>query len=399
MDPVRNPFAPGAGSPPPELAGRETLLEQARIAVARIRQGNPAKSLILVGLRGVGKTVLLVRIREMAEQAGYKAVLVEAHEGKRMAELLVPSLRQILFHLDGIANARDKARRGLRVLKSFVGGMRFSIGEIHLELGIDAEKGTGDSGDLEADLAELFVALGEAAKAGNTAVSLCIDELQYLNEKEFSALIMAIHRTNQLKLPIVIVGAGLPQILGLAGASKSYSERLFDFPRVGALNDQDAKAALQVPVESMEVRFTGHALNEILRVTECYPYFLQQWGHEAWNIAATSPISEEVVKKATGQAIKSLDENFFRVRFDRCTPSEKRYLRALADFGSSPQRSGDIAERLGVKTTTVGPIRSKLIIKGMIYSPQHGDTAFTVPMFDAYMRRTMPDGTWATRQT
>jgi hypothetical protein len=330
----------------------------------------------------------------MAEQAGYKAVIVEAHEGKRMAELLVPSLRQILLQLDTMASAKEKARRALRVLKSFVGALRLSIGEINLELGIDPEAGTGDSGDLEADLAELFVAVGEAARAANTAVSLCIDELQYLNEKEFSALIMAIHRTNQLKLPIVLVGAGLPQILGLAGASKSYSERLFDFPRVGALSEDDAKAALRVPLEPMRVRFTAQALNELLRVTECYPYFLQQWGHESWNLAEVSPITEEIVRKATTHAIASLDDNFFRVRFDRCTPSEKRYLRALADFGSTPQRSGDIADRLGVKTTTVGPIRSKLIIKGMIYSPQHGDTAFTVPMFDAYMRRAMPDGTW-----
>jgi hypothetical protein len=299
MDLVQPPFAPGAGSPPPELAGREAVLEQARIAVARIRQGNPAKSLILVGLRGVGKTVLLVRIREMAEQSGYKAVIVEAHEGKRMAELLIPSLRQVLLQLDVIANARDKARRALRVLKSFVNGLKFSMGEIHLELGISAETGTGDSGDFEADLGELFIALGEAARAGNTAISLCIDELQYLNETEFSALIMAIHKTNQLRLPLVLVGAGLPQILGLAGASKSYSERLFDFPRVGALSEQDAKAALRLPVELMQVRFTGQALNEILRVTECYPYFLQQWGHESWNLATISPITEDIVKRAT----------------------------------------------------------------------------------------------------
>jgi hypothetical protein len=334
----------------------------------------------------------------MAESTGYKAVIVEAHEGKRMAELLVPSLRQILFGLDIFENAREKTRRGLRILKSFVGGLKFGAARgdlnLNLELGINPERGIADSGDLEADLADLFVAVGEAARAGKTAVALCIDELQYLNETEFSALIMAIHKTNQMKLPIILVGAGLPQILGLAGASKSYSERLFDFPRVGALNEQDAKAALQVPVWSMGVSFSKRALDEMLRVTECYPYFLQQWGHEAWNMAKSSPITDRIVKASTSAATKSLDENFFRVRFDRCTPSEKRYLRALADLGAGPQRSGDIAESLGVKVTTVGPIRSKLILKGMIYSPQHGDTAFTVPMFDAYMRRAMPDGTW-----
>jgi hypothetical protein len=395
MDPVKNPFAPGAGSPPPELAGRGPLLEQSRIAVARVQARRPAKSLILVGLRGVGKTVLLVRMREMAEEAGYKAVLVEAHEGKSMAELLIPSLRQILFSIDTIANAKEKARRGLRVLKSFMTGIKLSVdADLTFSLGIDPEIGTADSGDLEADLGALLVAVGEAARAADMAIALCIDELQYLNEAEFSALIMAIHKINQLQLPVIVIGAGLPQILGLAGSSKSYSERLFDFPRVGALRENDAMAALQVPVSSMDVTFTAGALEEILRITQCYPYFLQQWGHESWNIAEASPINEAIVQIASESAIKSLDENFFRVRFDRCTPSEKRYLRALADLGTGAQRSGEIAERLGVKTTTVGPIRSKLILKGMIFSPQHGDTEFTVPMFDSYMRRAMPDGSW-----
>ena len=395
MDPVKNPFAPGAGSPPPELAGRGSLLEQARIAVARVQALRPSKSLILVGLRGVGKTVLLVRMREMAEEAGYKAILVEAHEGKILPELLVPSLRQILFSLDGMAKAKEKARRGLRVLKSFVSRLKFGVSsDMSFSLGIDPEVGTADSGDLEADLGELLMAVGEAAKAANVAISLCIDELQYLTEHEFSALIMAIHKVNQMRLPIIVIGAGLPQILGLAGESKSYSERLFDFPRVGALSEEDAVAAVQVPTATMGVTFTPSALSEILHMTKCYPYFLQQWGHEAWNLATTSPIDNRVVNVATKAAIRSLDENFFRVRFDRCRPSEKRYLRALADLGPGPQKSGEVAERLGVKTASVGPVRAQLILKGMIFSPQHGDTEFTVPMFDEYMRRTMPKGTW-----
>jgi hypothetical protein len=389
MDPIKNPFAPGAGSPPPELAGRQNILKLAEIALGRLKEGRPAKSLILVGLRGVGKTVLLVKMRELADAAAYKTISIEAHEGKSLPALLAPAIRQILFSLDGIASAKDMAKRGLRVLRSFLSGVKLHIGEVDIGLSIEPERGVADSGDLEADLGELFVALGEAAKAGQTAIGLFIDELQYLSEKEFSALIMAIHRTNQSQLPVVIFGAGLPQILGLAGESKSYAERLFDYPNVGALNEDDARAAIQVPTAALHVGFEPAAINEILRKTERYPYFLQQWGHEAWNLAEQSPITLKVVEMASDAAIKSLDESFFRVRFDRCTPSEKRYLHALAELGKGPQRSGEIAEKMNVKPASVGPVRSKLIAKGMIYSPVHGATEFTVPMFDEYMRRTM----------
>lgn len=394
MDPIKNPFVPGAGTPPPELAGRSLVLEKAHIAVARVREGKSAKSPILVGLRGVGKTVLLVRIRDMAEAANYKAVMVEAHEGKTLAALLVPSLRQILFQLDKVAGAGDKVKRGLRVLRSFMGSIKLTVADVDVGLSIEPERGTGDSGDLEADLGELFLAVGEAAKAARTAIAICIDELQYLDELEFSALIMAIHKVTQMQLPLIMVGAGLPQIVGLAGESKSYAERLFDFPKVGALAEKDAIAALSTPVETAGVSFTQEAIKEILNMTECYPYFLQQWGYEAWNIAKKSPIDIGVIKNATLAAIATLDQGFFRVRFDRCTPSEKRYLRALAHLGAGAQRSGEIAEVLGLKASSVGPTRSKLILKGMIYSPQHGDTEFTVPMFDSYMRRTMPGEDW-----
>jgi hypothetical protein len=308
-----------------------------------------------------------------------------------MPELLVPILRQILFSLDRIESSKEFARRGLRVLKNFVGAFQLTLADYNLEIGLDPEIGTADSGDLETDLSTLFITVGEAAKHARTAIALCIDELQYLNEKEFSALIMSIHRVSQLQLPIVMMGAGLPQILGLAGASKSYSERLFDFPRVGALSEPDAISALQLPVSAQGVEFSKQALEEILKTTECYPYFIQQWGHEAWNLATHSPIDIDVIKAANDRAVRTLDESFFSVRFDRCTPSEKRYMRALADLGPGPHRSGEIAERLGVKVTTVGPVRSKLISKGMIYPPQHGDMAFTVPMFDSFMRRAMPD--------
>ncbi len=391
MDPVRNPFAPGAGNPPPELAGRSAVLEGLSIALQRVAQNRPTQSSILVGLRGVGKTVLLVRIKEMAEAQGYRTHVAEAHEGKSLAELLVPGLRSLLFSLSLVDGAKDRARRALRVLKSFMNGVRISVNDVEFGLSIDPEKGTADSGDIEADLPALFVAVGEAASNSGRPFALLIDELQYLSEDEFSALIMSIHKITQANLPVILVGAGLPQILGLAGESKSYAERLFRYPQIGALADADARFAITKPLTTEGVEIEDNALDEILRVTERYPYFIQQWAHESWNVATNNRITFYDVKLATDRSIRALDENFFKVRFDRCTPSEKRYMRALAEFGPGAHRSGDIAERLGVKTTSVGPTRGKLIRKGMVYSPQHGDTAFTVPLFDAYMRRAMPD--------
>lgn len=392
MDPRDNPYVPGAGTPPPELAGRHDVLERAEVALTRIQRRRPSKSLIVVGLRGVGKTVLLVRFQAQANKLGYESALIEAHEGKTLPELIVPPLRKLLFSLSLTAAAGNKGRKALRALRSFMGTVKITWQD--MELGIEPVPGTADSGDLEVDLCDLFVAIGEAAAERQTAVALCIDEMQYLAEKEFSALIMAAHKVSQSNLPIVIVGAGLPQILGLAGESKSYAERLFDYPKVGALNHTDAAQALAGPAAAMGVQFEPAAIDRIISVTKGYPYFLQQWGYEVWNLAQLSPITLGDVEKATSQAIAALDESFFRVRFDRCTPSEKRYMRALADLGEGPQRSGDIADRLGVKVTSVGPTRSKLIAKGMIYSPQHGETAFTVPLFDDYMRRVMPGVDW-----
>jgi AAA ATPase domain len=387
MDAAINPFAPGAGSQPPELAGRTELLERARIALQRRKNRLQAKSLILTGLRGVGKTVLLNRISDQAESDGYKSVLIEAPEDKSLPALLAQPLRKILFQLDLTQNVGDRVKRGLRVLGSFVKALKAKIGEV--EFGLDTEMGSADSGDLESDLSDLFVAIGEAAAERKTTVSICIDELQYLKEDELSALIMAIHKINQRNLPFILFGAGLPQILGLCGKSKSYAERLFDFPEVGQLNYDDALRALTSPVRNHNVVFEQTAVKEVIKQTQGYPYFLQQWGHEVWNIAAKSPITLVDVEKATQLAIANLDKNFFRVRFDRLTNREREYLLALARLGEGTKRSGDIAEQLGVKVQSVAPFRSSLIKKGMIYSPEYGDTAFTVPLFGNFMLRTM----------
>lgn len=390
MDPLRNPFSPGAGNPPPELAGRDELLEQAHIMLGRIKVGRYEQSMMLVGLRGVGKTVLLNKIRELAEGQGFGALMIEATESRSMPELLVPALRGILIQLDTMEGISTKVKLGLRVLKSFVGAIKVKVGEIEIGLDIDPEKGKADSGDLEADLSELFAAIGEAAKDRKTAIAVIVDEIQYLSEAEMSALIMAMHRVSQRQLPLILVAAGLPQLVGLAGRSKSYAERLFRYPIVGPLAEADAIEALRDPVTKEGVAFSEAALKDIVRQTEGYPYFLQEWGYQVWNLAEKSPIDKATVARATTSTIKKLDESFFRVRFDRLTPREKEYLRALADLGPGSHRSGDIATRLGVKVETIAPLRSGLIRKGMVYSPAHGDTAFTAPLFDDFMRRTMP---------
>ena len=390
MDPIKNPFAPGAGSPPPELVGRDPILEHARILLGRVRQKKPEKSLLLTGLRGVGKTVLLNEIERTAKADGYRTIAIEAHEGKALGALITPHLRTALYDLDRLAGAGDKVKRALAVLRSFVGSLKVEIGEVTFGLDIDPEKGSADSGDLEADLPNLFVAVGEAAQERKSAVALFIDEIQYFSHKELAALIMAMHKVQQHQLPLVLIGAGLPVLPGLAGESKSYAERLFNFPDVGALSEADASKALRDPAAQAGVVFESDALAEIFRVTKGYPYFLQEWGYQSWNLATSSPITRQIAVNATVSVIPRLDQNFFRVRFDRLTPGERNFLRAAAQLGPGPHRTSDIADALKVKISSLGPVRAKLIRKGMIYSPAHGDIAFTVPLFDQFMRRAIP---------
>lgn len=390
MDPIKNPFSPGAGSPPPELVGRDPIIKDARVLLGRVKVARPEKSMLLTGLRGVGKTVLLNEIERMARSEGYQTILIEAHEEKRLGPLLAPHLRSLLYELDRIAGTGDKVRRGLKVLRSFLGVMKFEYGDMTVSMDIDPEKGTADSGDLEIDLPSLFVAVAEAAAERKTAVCILIDELQYFNQRELGALIMSMHKIQQRQLPFVLLGAGLPILPGLAGESKSYAERLFSFPNIGALNEQDAFTALREPVLAEGINFEPEALQDVFNSTQGYPYFLQEWGYQAWNLAEGKEITLSDVRKASEVATARLDENFFRVRFERLTPSEKAFLRAIASLGPGAHRTGDIADELGVKVSSLGPSRAKLIRKGMIYSPAHGDIAFTVPLFDEFMRRVMP---------
>jgi hypothetical protein len=394
MDPLRNPFAPGAGTPPPELAGRDELHEALGIALARAKAGRPAKSAMLIGLRGVGKTVLLDKIRADAEASGIHTVRIEAPEGRSLPALSAPQLRQALLRLRQIAAAKDYAVRGLRALAGFASKLKVVFGDIEVGYDYDPEPGLADNGDLEHDLQALFEQVGLAAKAAGTALAIFIDELQYVPEPQLAALITAMHRSEQRQLPVVLVGAGLPQLRGRMGNAKSYAERLFDFPEMGPLTPQAARVAIQKPLEHEGVRIADDALDQILNVTQGYAYFLQQWGSHTWRAATASPITKADVDAASATAVAALDESFFRVRFDRLTPKEKKYLRAMAELGAGPHRSGDIANCYSAKVTSLAFTRNALIVKGMIWSPNHGDTAFTVPMFDAFMKRIMPGDQW-----
>jgi hypothetical protein len=390
MDPIRNPYSPGAGAPPPELVGRDLILREAMILLGRVKRKRPEKSILLTGLRGVGKTVLLNELERLARKEGYQTILIEVHEGKELGPLIAPHLWKLLFEIDRISGLGNKVKRGLSVLRSFISGLKVTVNDITIGLDIEPEKGTADSGDLEIDLPNLFVALAEAAEDRQTAIAILIDEIQYFSPKELGALIMAMHKIQQKQLPLVLFGAGLPILPGLAGDSKTYSERLFNFLEIGALSEDDAAKALNDPARAEGVTFDKEALTEVYRLTKGYPYFLQEWGYQSWNHTKTNTITREVVKNATEDVIHRLDRSFFRVRFDRLTPSEKKILRAMAELGPGPHRTGDIADILHIKISSLAPTRAQLIKKGMIYSPAHGELAFTVPLFDSFMMRAIP---------
>jgi AAA ATPase domain len=394
MDRVRNPYAPGAGTPPPELAGRDELRETIRIALQRVRAGRPTKSILMVGLRGVGKTVLLDRMRDDAEASGIHTVRVEAPEGRSLPALLAPQLRLALLRLSRMAKAKEFAQRALRGLAGFAKALKMKYQDIEVGFDFDPEPGLADNGDLEQDLQALLEVTGIAAREAGAALAIFVDELQYVEEDELAALITALHRTAQRSLPVMLVGAGLPQLPGRMGRAKSYAERLFDFPQVGPLTQDAARLAIAKPASDQGVGVAEDALRRIFRKTHGYPYFLQEWGKHAWDAAKGSSISLRDVELASKTAVAALDESFFRVRFDRLTPLEKRYLRAMAELGPGPHRSGDISDQLNREVTSLGPTRSQLISKGMIWSPSHGDTAFTVPLFDEFMRRIMPGNDW-----
>ena len=359
--------------------------------MGRVHLRRAEQSLMLTGLRGVGKTVLLTEIARRARAAGYHTVSIEAHTGKSLAALLIPPLRELLHDLNRVAGLTHKAKQGLAVLRSFVNALRIKVSEVEFSLDIEPQVGAADSGDLEADLPRLFQAVAEAALEQQGLLVLLIDEIQYLSKIEFSALIMAMHWMQQQQLPLVLIGAGLPILPALAGQSKSYAERLFTYPQVGPLNADDVAQALQYPAQEAGSSFTESALQEIFRITIGYPYFVQEWGYVSWSSAPSTPIMLQDVQTATPLATQRLDSNFFRVRFDRLTPGEKTFLRAMADLDTGPYRFGDIVLVRAVEHSSLGPVRAKMIKEGMIYSPAHGFLDFTAPFFDEFLRRAIPD--------
>ncbi len=387
MDEILNPYSPNAGAPPPALVGRDALLERFRVTLGRVIRGNSAKNLLPTGLRGVGKTVLLNRAVDEARAQGFSIAQLEASDSGDFLALLAAQLRPMLFSMDASARATNGVKIALRALKSF--SLTFRLTDLSLELGVDPEKGTADSGILQVDLIDLFVKLGEAAKEQATAILIAIDEVQYLDDKQLEAIIMAVHRVTQLVLPLVVIGTGLPQLPALAGTAKSYAERLFDYPSVGPLSLDQAIQAIREPALKLGVDFDDEALKRLYEITKGYPFFIQEWAYHAWNHADASPIQRTDIDGVAPLVLERLDEGFFRVRFDRLTPRERAYLKAMAELSPGSVRSGDIASRLRVKVASLGPLRSGLIRKGMIYSPHHGDNEFTVPLFDDFMKRTM----------
>lgn len=385
MDPVRNPFAPGAGSQPPEFAGRAEIIAAADTALQRVLLGRPAQSQMLLGLRGVGKTVLLNKVEQIAEGHGYLTSFIEAPEDRKLVDLLYPKIHQILRKLSLIETAKTATHSAMRALRGFASAFKISMGDF--EVSVDPEPGVADSGNLEYDITELFLKVGEAARAAGRGWALLIDEVQYLSAEELGALIVAIHRINQKGLPVLLFGAGLPAVAALSGDAKSYAERLFIFPKIDALPAADAANAIRQPIEEEGESIDGDLLDQIVALTRGYPYFLQEWGYQVWNASPQSPIAISCIEAAEKEALRRLDEGFFKVRIERLTPKEKEYVIAMARLGAGPYRSSDVADMLGEKLTTLGPRRAQIIAKGMIYSPAHGDIAFTVPMFDEYLKR------------
>lgn len=385
MDPYRNPFAPGAGSRPPELAGRDAILEAARISCGRAVKGRSARSIMLLGLRGTGKTVLLNEVGRIAEQEDLLVSKVEAPEGESLARLIYPEMRKVMRSLSGVAAAKHIATRGLQGLRNFASIFKIEVAGV--EVGVEPEPGLADTGDLQYDLPDLFTLIGKAAQAAGKGWILLIDEVQYLSEADLSALIVALHRMSQEGLPVLLVGAGLPQIARLAGEAKSYAERLFQYPAVGALDPDSAKLAVEKPILEEEASISPEALQTIAERTKGYPFFLQEWASVAWNNAEGPEITFADADRSYAETLALLDEGFFRVRIDRLTKAEVQFVKAMASLGDGPYAMADIAKAMDRSQKSLGPVRASTITKGMIYSTDHGYLDFSVPLFAEFMRR------------
>jgi hypothetical protein len=389
MDPVQNPYNPGAGTRPPALVGRDAEIDAMDVTLQRLLRGTNGRSQLLTGLRGVGKTVLLNEFEDIAEGRGYFHEHIEVSEDGTVAPVLASALRRVLLAMDAKRRIGQAVLRALGVLKAFT--LRLPDGP-ELSIDVEAVFGPADSGDLATDLAGLFVELGEVAQAHDTGILLTIDELHYVDLLTFTALIVGLHRASQRRLPITVAGAGLPTLASLTGDAKTYAERMFTLPRIGSLTEQQAIEALQTPASDGGVRWTDDALAFILPLTECFPYFLQEFGKRAWDVAdGPNQITLDDVRRSVPLATAELDDGFFRVRTGSVSSSERAYLRAMAELGPGPVRSSEVANLLGKGPRAVGPVRDNLIKRALCYSPRWGEIAFTVPLFDQYMKRWLPN--------
>ena len=389
MDPVKNPFAPSAGRRPPEIAGRDSIIDVATTAVQRALLNKHARPIMLLGLRGTGKTVLLNEFQKVAEQSGALVSKIEAPEGASLSRLIVPEMRKVLRSLSGVEAAKHMAVRGLRGLQNFASKLKLEVGGIGIgiEGASEPEPGLADSGDIQFDLPDLFETLGMAARSARKAWLLLIDEVQYLSAEDLSALIVSLHRVSQSELPIAFAGAGLPQVARLAGEARSYAERLFVYPPVDALDRDSAAIALSRPIEKEGAQIAPDALEAMVDTTRGYPFFLQEWGSAVWEAAPGPLIVLQDVNRTHEQVVTSLDNGFFKVRLDRLTRTETEFVAAMATLGDGPYLLAEIAKVLNRKPSSLGPARASIISKGMIYSAEHGYLAFTVPLFADFMRR------------
>jgi hypothetical protein len=392
MDPRLNPYTPNAGASPPVLVGRDDQLASFGLLLERLRRGRTEQSMLITGLRGVGKTVLLSRFREEAESAGWAVVELEArkHDDTAFRHELALGFRRALFQIAPKERWKDRVQRAAATLRSFT--IRVDPnGNLTAGLGVEPAEGLADTGLLDIDLADLVVVMGEAAREHDTGVVLLLDEIQFLDRRQLEAVIVALHRAVQRSLPITLVGAGLPQVPELAGEAKSYAERLFKFPAIGNLSTADAATALAEPAINQGVEFEDAAIRNAIEFTEGYPYFLQELGYAVWTLATNGRVRGRDVNEARRVVEEKLDQSFFRIRLDRTTDLEQAYLRAMAELGPQPQLAGDVAKLLKRTSQQCGPTRSQLIEKGLLYTPNHGYAAFTVPHFDRFMRRTLPE--------
>jgi hypothetical protein len=392
VDSVSNPYTPNAGASPEIVVGRDDQIESFRVLLQRLERRRTEQSMIITGLRGVGKTVLLGQFGEIARGARWEVVEIEAskHDESRFRQTMFSQLKSALLRLSPRARWTERGRRAAEVLSAFAVSVD-QQGAFSVSWDVEPAEGLADHGDLSMDLTDVFVALGEAAEEQGHGVALLVDEVQFLGRLQLEALIQAVHRTVQRKLPITFVGAGLPQIAELAGDAKSYAERLFKFPTIGSLSGEDARKALTEPALLEGVVFDADAVDLAIDITHGYPYFLQELGHQVWSVASGTRVRREDVELAREAYESKLDGSFFRVRLDRATPLQTAYMRAMAELGPEPQKAADVARVMGRESSQLGPTRAELIDMGLLYTPEHGYAAFTVPDFDRFMKRAVPE--------